>query len=72
MITVCFSDLQALDDLLMHTSGNNEHQEHELEYKEKIHYTAFACTRWFTYFLMYIFKCMLCPNKTQGFSIFCI
>ena len=34
-----FSDLQALGDLLMHASGHNEHQEHELEYKEKIYIT---------------------------------
>ena len=26
-----FSDFQAFGDLLMHTSGNNEHYEHELE-----------------------------------------
>ena len=32
ILIVCFSDLQALGDLLMHTSGNNEHQEHGLEY----------------------------------------
>ena len=38
LITMCvfsncmLSDLQALGDLLMHTSGNNEHQEHGLEY----------------------------------------
>jgi len=31
-LIVYFSDLQALGDLLAHTSGNNEHQEHELEY----------------------------------------
>ena len=30
-----FSDLQAFDDLLMHTSGNNEHYEHELEYNKR-------------------------------------
>ena len=30
---MCFSDLQALGDLLMHTSGSNENQEHGLEYK---------------------------------------
>ena len=43
IIIVCFSDLQALGDLLMHTSDHNEHQEHELEYKEKIRYTAAGC-----------------------------
>ena len=32
---VCFSDLQALGDLLMHTCGYSEHQEHQLEYKEE-------------------------------------
>ena len=40
------SDLLALGDLLMHTSGNNEHQEHELEYKKM----TVACTEWFAYF----------------------
>ena len=23
-------------------------------------------------FLMYIFKCMVCPNETPGFFIFCV
>ena len=32
IIIVCFSDSQALGDLVMHTSGNDEHQEHGLEY----------------------------------------
>ena len=35
-LIVYFSDLQALGDSLAHTSGNNEHQEHELEYKKCI------------------------------------
>ena len=30
-----FSDLQAFGDLLMHTSGNNEHYEHKLEYNKR-------------------------------------
>ena len=37
---VCFSDLQALGNLLMHTCGYCERQEHGFEYKEEIHYTA--------------------------------
>ena len=47
---VCFFDLQVLGDLLMHTCGYSEHQEHQLEYKEEIHYTAVVYTEWLTCF----------------------
>ena len=41
---VCFFDLQAINDLLMLTSDNSEHQEHELECNEEIYYTAVVYT----------------------------
>ena len=47
---VCLSDLQALGDLLMHTCGYSEHQEHGFEYKEEIHYTAVVYIEWLTCF----------------------
>ena len=34
-----YFDLQALGDLMMCILFYNEHQEHESQYKEKIHYT---------------------------------
>ena len=51
IITVCISNLQAFDDLLM---LYNEYREHELE-----QYITCLCLYWMVYvFLMYIFKCM--------------
>ena len=40
IITVHISKLQALGDLIVHILFYNDHQEHELECKEKIYYTA--------------------------------
>ena len=37
IITECIFDLQALSDLMMCILFHNDHQEYELEYKEKIH-----------------------------------
>ena len=51
IITVCISNLQAFDDLLV---LHNEYREHELE-----RYITRLCLYWMVYvFLMYIFKCM--------------
>ena len=51
IITVCISNLQAFDDLLV---LYNEYREHELE-----RYITRPCLYWMVYvFLMYIFKCM--------------
>ena len=68
-----FSDLQAFGDFsfLMHTSGNNEHYEHELEYNKR-------CIMQLLFVLscLYIFdvhfNCMLCPNTAPNFFIFCV
>ena len=38
IITACIFDLLVLNDLIMHILFYNKHQQHELEYKEKIHY----------------------------------
>ena len=52
-----------MSDLMMHILFHNDHQEHELECKEKIHCTTLVYTECMVYvFLMYIFKCMLCSN----------
>ena len=72
IIIVCFSDLQALGDLLMCTSGHNEHQEHELEYKEKIHYTAVGCAEWFINFWYAFWNACYVWMKPRDFFIFCI
>ena len=37
IITACNFELQVLDDLMMCILLYNDQQEHELEYKEKIH-----------------------------------
>ena len=37
IITECIFDLQVLDDLMMCILFYNDHQEHELQYKDKIH-----------------------------------
>ena len=51
IITVCISNLQAFDDLLV---LHNEYREHELE-----RYITRPCLYWMVYvFLMYIFKRM--------------
>ena len=39
IITVCIFDLQALNDLMMRILFYNEHQEHESQYIEEMHYT---------------------------------
>ena len=36
-MTACIFDLQVLGDLMMHILFYDDQQEHELEYKEKIH-----------------------------------
>ena len=52
----------------MHTSGNNERQEYELEY---MHYATVACTEWFCIFLIYTFICIYyAPMTPQDFLIF--
>ena len=44
IITECIFDLQVLGDLMMCILFYNDHQEHELEYKEKIHLNTLVCT----------------------------
>ena len=67
IITACIFDLQMLGDLMMCILFYNDQQEHELEYKEKIHLILlYVLCR----FLMYIFKCMVCTNAAPGFFYF--
>ena len=66
-----FSDLQALGDLLMHTSGNNEHYEHELEYNKRCITQLLFVLNGFIYIFKYIFNCMLCPNAAPRFFCAC-
>ena len=55
----------------MHTSGNNEHYEHKLEFT-MMHYATVVCTEWFIYiFLICIFNCILCPNAAPRFFCAC-
>ena len=54
----------------MHTSGNSEHQEHELEYKKEIHYTAVVYTEWFTYFWCTFLNACYVQTKPRYFLIF--
>ena len=37
IVTACIFDLQVLGDLMIRILFHNDQQEHELEYKEKIH-----------------------------------
>ena len=68
IITVFIFELQALSDLMMHILLYNEHQEYELECKEKIYYRVLMIY----VFVMYILKCVLCPNKTPGLFLFLV
>ena len=72
IIIVCFSDSQALGDLLMHTSGSDEHQEHGLEYWKEMHYTAVVCTEWFTFFWCVFSNACYVQTLPQDFLNFCI
>ena len=70
-------ELQALSDLKMSILFYNEHQEYELECKEKIHYRILnglciydvrilkVCI-----YNVHIRKCILCPNETSTFFYF--
>ena len=65
IITVCISNLQAFDDLLV---LYNEYQEHELE-----QYITRPCLYWMVYvFLMYILNACHDQTKPQDFFIFCV
>ena len=64
IITVCISDLQAFNDLLLFY---NEYQEHKLE-QYIIHTFCLYCIVYL--FLMYIFKYMSCPNEAPRFFVY--
>ena len=70
IINVCIFDLQVLGDLMMCILFYDDQQEHELEYKEKIHLILLYALYGLLCILMYIFKCMVCTNAAPGFFNF--
>ena len=65
-MTACIFDLQVLGDLMMCILFYDDQQEHELEYKEKIHLILLCVL----YGLLCIFKCMVCTKAAPGFFHF--
>ena len=62
IITECIFDLQVFGDLMMYILLYNDHQEHKLEYKEKMYLILLFVLCGLLCFLMYIFKCMVYTN----------
>ena len=55
----------------MHTSGNNEHKEHKMEYQKRcITQLLFVLNVLYTFDVH--FNCMVCPNNAPRFFIFCV
>ena len=61
-----------IGDLIMCILFYNDHQEHELEYKEKIHLILLFILYGLIYIFDVHFKCMVCTNAAQDFFIFCV